>query len=131
MVGLVNASGLAKVIPVAPCIADWYHLAMIADLPFWLKLWNKGALLRQEIEALLRDFANAGSPGDPDRVQDAWDTWVTWLKKNQLEYLPDNRKVLNKWVGYNFRQANSQQTASQLANQLIEDVKLTQLSPRS
>ena len=167
---------------------------MIADLPFWLKLWNKGvdiaagvvtstlsaaivaliatwtwhwkrnrdlkfeadkqrqqhaiaeelahtkradeesarqSILRQELEALLRDFESAGSPGNPDRVQDAWDTWGNWLKKHQLEYLPDNRKIFNKWAVYNFRQANSQQTASQFASQLIGDIKETQLSPRS
>jgi hypothetical protein len=167
---------------------------MIADLPFLLKLWNKGvdiaagvvtstlsaaivaliatgtwgwkrsrdlkfeadkqrqqhaiaedlankqradeevarqSLLRQELEALLRDFANAGSPGSPDHLQDAWDAWVTWLKNNKLEYLPDNRNVLNKWVGHVFRQVNSQQTASQLADRLIGDIKSTQLGPRS
>jgi hypothetical protein len=147
---------------------------MIADLPFWLKLWNKGidiaagvltstlsagivaliatwfwrwkrsrdlkfeadkqhqqhaiaedlahkkhtveelarrSLLSQELEALLETFTNAGSPGNPDRVQDAWDVWTAWLKKNQLEYLPDNRKILNKWEVHNFRQV-SQQNAS-------------------
>ncbi len=87
--------------------------------------------LSQELQAILRPFASAGSPGNPDRVQDAWDNWVTWLKQNQLEYLPDNQKIINEWAGYNFRQLNSQQTASQFANKLIVATQETQLSPRS
>lgn len=86
--------------------------------------------LGQELEAHLQRFASAGSPGNPDRVQDAFDGWVTWLDKNGLKYLPDNQKILDKWAIHNFRQANSQQTAAQLAKEVAADIKGTQLSSR-
>jgi hypothetical protein len=167
---------------------------MIADLPFWHKIWNRGvdiaagvttntisagivaliatwtwrwkrgrdlkyeedkqrqqhaiaeelaekrrlkenlsrvSRLQRELEALVEKFANAGSPGNAEQLQKAWDTWAAWLEKNELNYLPANRKILNRWALYsdNFRYAGSQQNASQWAGELITELRGTQLSP--
>ena len=57
------------------------------------------AQLRQELEQLALQFASAGNrPGGVLLLHGAWDTWVAWLQKNELQYLPGNRKILDQWA---------------------------------
>jgi hypothetical protein len=89
------------------------------------------ARLRQELQPLALQFPSAGTAGDAQLLQDAWDTWVAWLEKNELQYLPGNRKILDAWAPYKdkFRAANSNQTVALWAGNLTQQVRETQLSP--
>ena len=151
---------------------------LVADLPFWQKLWNKGVdiaagvatstisaaiialiatwtwrwkrkrdlkheadkqrqqyaiaeelaenrrarenrdrqlQLERELQSLAAKFTDAGTSGNAELLQGAWDTWLSWLHKNQLEYMPANRRIIDGWAIYaeKFRAATSQQVVSQ------------------
>src|SRR5579884_358573 len=89
---------------------------------------ERGIQLKRERDALIQKVLD--TQGNAQQLQKAWDAWETWLRKNGLEYLPGNRKILDKWATHShaFGATSRQDTVFKWAEQIAEDIKNTQFN---
>jgi hypothetical protein len=83
--------------------------------------------LQAELKPLVEHLKAAANGPD---LQIAWDRYADWLRGNDLQYLPDNQKVMQAWGNQPFGQM-VQQNASTRAPIVAADAEKTQLQTGS
>jgi hypothetical protein len=82
----------------------------------------------RELTALVKSFEAASGEGSAVRLHEAWDMWLKWLYSHNLEYRPKNQEIIRAWGSVDFRNANSNRTATQFANGVISAVQKTDIA---